>query len=264
MKSKFLFVILILLCASYAKADQLVWITQDQAKAAVAFLKQQSEIIAWCACCESDSKSVIKVTNSYYQHARTAQDYYEVFIVGTDNEGKDINSAFDLAYLHYKKNSTAICVGKGLGFECDPCTSPFAWPNSNGIASKSYEPDNSGSYDAKATDDNGFVFVGKTSDGTIYSVRVEKKNYQSVDTWVKDISPVKYIKNSKGKTVKTGGNYSLSFMTIHCDEKKFDIEEVIKYSSGGNLIKDTKVSLYGNRIIPGSIMESISEQACSN
>ena len=38
--------------ANKLQADQLEWITKEQAIAAVEYLQQQEAVIIWCGCCE--------------------------------------------------------------------------------------------------------------------------------------------------------------------------------------------------------------------
>ena len=42
------------------KADQLAYITKAQAKEATDFLKEQKQVVLWCACCKNDKKELIK------------------------------------------------------------------------------------------------------------------------------------------------------------------------------------------------------------
>lgn len=240
------------ICVNFAKADQLVWVTLDQAKTAATFLDNQSEIVAWCACCDNDDKLLIKVARAYYRHANTTKDYYEVLIQGIDDNGELVNSPFDLAYLHYNKNGMAVCVGKGLGFECDPCTLAFKWPIS--------KPDSQAS--SICVDNNGFTYIGKTVDGQEYLVKVENSGLQTVGAWVKNIKPIKYTKNSKGQSIKTGGGYNLAFISMDCSSRKYDIEETIEYNSKGTALRNDKSGSYSNRVIPGTIMDTISKAIC--
>jgi hypothetical protein len=41
--------------------------------------------------------------------------------------GKKIKEELDLAYAYINKNGKEYCVGKELGFKCDPCTWVFEW-----------------------------------------------------------------------------------------------------------------------------------------
>lgn len=123
---------LIILCAmlfvtTYCKADQLAYITKEQAQKATEFLQSHKEIMLWCACCDQNStKQVVTITKVYFEHTGYEQ-YYQVVLEGTDVHGNKVTEKLDLAYVHFKIGNNAYNVGKTLGFECDPCTTPFLW-----------------------------------------------------------------------------------------------------------------------------------------
>jgi hypothetical protein len=79
----------------------------------------------WCACCDKDIKTKVNVTGVHYRLATESTVYYEVVIEGTYMGGEKLKDAFDLAYVHIFRGSKWRCLGKELGFECDPCTKPF-------------------------------------------------------------------------------------------------------------------------------------------
>ena len=130
-KMKKLLCISIFLLTSYlAKADQLAWINEDQAKMTVQFFNEYGidKAIFWCACCDGDTPLKIDITKVYYRYTGT-EGFYEVVIEGKDENGNPVNEAVDLAYVHIPSGVKANCLGKELGFECSPCTAPFLWPN---------------------------------------------------------------------------------------------------------------------------------------
>lgn len=246
------FTLLFILVSFISKADQLSYVTLQQAKIATAFLLNEEEIISWCACCTDEEKNLITIQSSYYKKVEDSDEYYQVFIYGKDQNGKEVNEAFDLAYLHYNKNGKAVCLGIGLGFECDPCTPVFKWPyNSN--KSVTYENE---------TDSDGFKYVAKSKDGSIYSVIIEKTTYGNTEIWVKNTIPLKTIKNSKGKLVKSGGGHVLTYMVVNCDDKEFTIEEKVIYNSKGDVVKSDKIGSFNNKIVPGSVMSAIYSNIC--
>lgn len=110
----------------FSKADQLAYITKEQADKAVKFLQNQEELILWCACCDNDKKEKITV-NKVYAEFVNYQHYFQVILEGKDENGKKVRIELDLAYVHFKKGKKAKCVGKALKFKCDPCTKPFNW-----------------------------------------------------------------------------------------------------------------------------------------
>ncbi len=112
----------------FAKADQLAYLTLDQATKAVNYLQKQDHVIMWCACCDDDAQIYVRIAKVYYQRvADTKEPYYEVIIEGTNANGEFVNEAVDLAYVHAQSGSKYKSVGKLLKFKCDPCTKPFEW-----------------------------------------------------------------------------------------------------------------------------------------
>jgi hypothetical protein len=118
-----------LLTSYFVKADQLAWLNLEQAEITVNYIKEHGikQAIFWCACCDNDQPRKIDVNNVYFRS--TDAGFYEVVIEGTDEKGNMINEAVDLAYVHIPSRKKAYCLGKKLGFECSPCTTPFLWPN---------------------------------------------------------------------------------------------------------------------------------------
>ncbi|MBZ0202390.1 MAG: hypothetical protein IT281_05355 [Ignavibacteria bacterium] len=123
---KFLIVVVLLLAVKIAHADQLQWITKDQAAETKAYFwdNEIKQVILWCACCDNDMKMLVNVEYVGYKPA-SDPNYYEFFITGTTFDGKKIDQEVDLAYVHILRGSKWRCLGKELKFECDPCTKPF-------------------------------------------------------------------------------------------------------------------------------------------
>ena len=122
----FISLILIVLNFSTAKADQLAWITKDQAEQTVQYFNDNDikAIVLFCGCCDKDVKMKISVDKVFYRKTENP-DYYEVVIQGNAADGSRINEGVDLAYVHILRGSKWRCLGKELGFKCDPCTKAF-------------------------------------------------------------------------------------------------------------------------------------------
>jgi hypothetical protein len=127
---KLLCISFFLLSNYFAKADQLAWLSKEQAEMTVQFFQEYGidKAIYWCACCDDDIPKIISITNVFYRYTGT-EEYYEVVIEGNDQNGTPISEPVDLAYVHIPSGPKANCLGKELGFECSPCTVPFLWPN---------------------------------------------------------------------------------------------------------------------------------------
>lgn len=224
-----------------SKADQLRVVTLEQAIKAKNFLLTQNELISWCSCCENQSKDVIKIIDVYYQKVQNwDEDLYRIYIKAVFSNGKIVLDNYDLAYLFIRKNDIAYNLALELDFDCDPCTEPFDWIK---------------------IDENGFQFIGKSNDNIEYWTFVESKEYSITKIWVKSIKPKVKKKNSKGKYVFVGGNYTMSFINLNCSEKEYEVMDVIDYDSSGKVIKTYK-SYSLNKIVPGSIMDSVYFFSC--
>lgn len=129
---KLLLVLAMLFSFNFAFADQLAWITLEQAQKAVEILSKEKQVIDWCACCEdgSSEKILVNLKGVRYEEV-TGYSLYKVIISGIDSNGNDVEKAVDLAYIHIKgKDNKAHCVGTMISKECDPCTKPFKWISS--------------------------------------------------------------------------------------------------------------------------------------
>jgi hypothetical protein len=124
-------ILVLVICMSLTAncfADQLIWISKEQAEKTVKYIQDNNitQVILWCACCGKDPKVKITISQVNYRYTGTDH-YYEVVITGKDNKGQPYESAVDLAYVHIKDGKKTQCLGLALGFYCDPCTDPFKW-----------------------------------------------------------------------------------------------------------------------------------------
>lgn len=127
---KIIFAFIFTFAIQFAYADQLAWISKEQAEKAVAFLKKYKQVMLYCACCNiEDPKTIVDIKDVYFRHPKMGNeeqtDVWEVVIKGKTADGKEIETEVDLAYIHVKKGNKAVCLGKELAFECDPCVVPF-------------------------------------------------------------------------------------------------------------------------------------------
>ena len=121
-------ILFLIISVNLSYSDQLQWITKDQAEQTVKYFEENdiTQVILWCACCDNDYKLLVDVSKIYYKPAGDPA-YYEVYIEGTKYNGGGIRQSVDLAYVHIEKGSKWKCLGKVLGFECDPCTKSFKY-----------------------------------------------------------------------------------------------------------------------------------------
>ena len=114
-------VIMLFLFGNQAFADQLAWLSKENAEKAVKLLKENKSVTLYCGCCSGDLEKDIRITDVRIQKVK-GYDYYEVIITYRDPVG-DLNSeAVDLAYVWLLKDKKLQTVGEVLGLKHDPCT----------------------------------------------------------------------------------------------------------------------------------------------
>jgi len=109
-----------------SRADQLAYISEDQAIGAIEFLKDHDQVMIYCGCCDGDTPAYFKVEEYNMRHTGY-ENYYEVVIDAFDEAGNREFHETDLAYLFVNINGEAKAVGQLLGFECDPCVEALLW-----------------------------------------------------------------------------------------------------------------------------------------
>ena len=118
--------VILLVTTISAKADQLAYLSKDQAEQATIYLQKQPKVLLWCACCDKSPKQIIKVSKVYFEHTGN-KEFYHIFLEGINTSGKKIKEELDLAYVFIKKDGKAYCVGSELQYKCNPCTESFKW-----------------------------------------------------------------------------------------------------------------------------------------
>ncbi len=134
---------------------QLCYLTNDEAKKAVEFLKKETDILVYCDCNgQGDLGRRIKITNVYASPTER-EGFFSVMVEGSVvatfklkmqqvvNYTRDITpitkpEMIDLAFVHIRgtgyeneKKETVydtLSLGIYLGFVCDPCVEPFNYP----------------------------------------------------------------------------------------------------------------------------------------
>ena len=126
---KLVFMLIAVLCLSMsAMADQLEYISEQDAQEAVKLLKKQKYVLLYCGCCADgyDAKQYVKITSVSYRYTNY-MDFYEVVVEGVDANGNKVSETIDLAYSHIKKGKNAQCIGLALNLGCDPCVENLKW-----------------------------------------------------------------------------------------------------------------------------------------
>lgn len=111
------------LVSNFSFADQLAYISKEDAMAAAELIKKTGTVYSYCGCCEDFADPKAKPTkpvklkvDQIIVRATGYEDYYEVYVVV---KGKEI--ALDLAYTWYKPAKKYMTIGEGLGLDHDKC-----------------------------------------------------------------------------------------------------------------------------------------------
>jgi hypothetical protein len=120
---RFVITIFFALTASFSFADQLAYISKEDAMDAAELIKKTGTIYSYCGCCEDflepgakPTKPVKLKVEQIIVRATGYENYYEVYVVV---KGKEI--ALDLAYTWYKSEKKYYTIGEGLGLDHDKC-----------------------------------------------------------------------------------------------------------------------------------------------
>ena len=111
--------------------------------------------------------------------------------------------------------------------------------------------------------DDEFQYVTSSKSGNQVYIHFEKDNYGTKEFWLKMTEPIKTTKNKSGKIIKTGGGYSLEFITMDCSEKEYGSSNAVKYDRNGNPTqRPDYYDTQGEKIIPGSVMSAVHKYIC--
>ena len=112
---KILLLILLCLVGFQSQADQLAYISKEDAMKGAEIIKKAKVIYSYCGCCD-DAKPIKLKVDQIIVRATGYEDYYEVYVVV---KGKEI--PVDLAYVWLKQDKVYQTVGEVAGLDHDPC-----------------------------------------------------------------------------------------------------------------------------------------------
>lgn len=115
------FFIFIIVSFSYTKADQLAYISKEQADETVALLKKEKNLTLYCGCCNNDSPKQVKIVNIYARYTGFGE-FYEVIIdYKVKGSSKIQQTALDLAYVWIKEKNKFITVAELMKYNYRAC-----------------------------------------------------------------------------------------------------------------------------------------------
>ena len=112
---KILLIILLSFVGFQSKADQLAYVSKEEAMKGAEIIKKARIVYSYCGCCDNDKPVKLK-PKQIIVRAVGYNDFYEVYVVV---DGKEI--ALDLAYAWVKEKDGYQTVGEVAGLEHDPC-----------------------------------------------------------------------------------------------------------------------------------------------
>lgn len=119
------FVLLLLFVgfATFAKADQLAYLSKEDAEKAATFIRTQKALYLYCGCCDGDTPTKIKPISVEVRYTNY-ENYYELVLTYKDENGQTQTTEIDLAYVWFKRKKKMLTVGTEMLLEHDPCN-PF-------------------------------------------------------------------------------------------------------------------------------------------
>lgn len=114
-----IFLIFFLTGCFSAKADQLAYLSKQDADKAVACIVQYKYIYLFCGCCDDDVPRMVQMKDAYIRKTGY-EDYYEV-VLKYSVDGEIREEAVDLAYTWVQKRSKFKTIGALLHMEHDIC-----------------------------------------------------------------------------------------------------------------------------------------------
>lgn len=103
-----------------------------------------------------------------------------------------------------------------------------------------------------------------TGNGIDYYYKIEQDMVGfTKDIWVKGINPAKRVKTKSGKYITKEGGSTMTYMTVWCTSKNYEMKNFIKYDSKGNVIARDDSYSPSRPAVPGSPIGTIVEKVCS-
>lgn len=114
--------------STWTFADQLAYISEEEAMEAATRISKMKYVYLFCGCCSLVEPEKAKVVGAYYKYTGY-ENFYEVYLQYEDELGKVRETPLDLAYVWKKGFLGYKTVGQLMGLEHDPCVKPKNWDN---------------------------------------------------------------------------------------------------------------------------------------
>ena len=101
-------------------ADQLSYLTKEQAKQGVKSIRKLDYVYLYCGCCDGNDVGLVKITKVKYKFTNY-ENWYKVMLTYIDKNGVEKTEGIDLAYVWTNQNGKLQTIGEVLNFKHDPC-----------------------------------------------------------------------------------------------------------------------------------------------
>lgn len=112
--------------ASLSFADQLAYISKDNAEEAASYISKMKYVYLFCGCCSLVEPKKVKVVGATFRYTGY-ENYYEVYLQYEDELGKVSETPLDLAYVWKKRFLGYKTIGELMHLDHDPCVRPKDW-----------------------------------------------------------------------------------------------------------------------------------------
>jgi len=113
---------------TFAKADQLAYITKDQAETVANYLNKGKTVYLFCGCCDLQEPLKVKVKEAKAVHTGY-ENYWEVKITYINERGVEVTEGIDLAYVWRKGLLGSKTLGTKFNMNHDYCVKMKEWDN---------------------------------------------------------------------------------------------------------------------------------------
>ena len=257
---KILLITSLLFLTTIEKSFALTDLTKNQAEEFIQSLENyNSEVINWDSC-KSYGKVLYQSLGFKMQQIENSN-LYNIYATGSpipfDEHGYIADpiieiSPIEIENIFVKVNTTGnywINICNVLGFKCTTCKYDFTFEFPELKSKKSISFDD-------------YVYVGSSkTKGEIY-VRMEKRDGNLNDFWIKQTILTKKFKNKNGKYITSGGGYSLAFIKLDCEERVYDCLKYIVYDRNGKVINSKDGRAFNEKVIPETVLDAVREYVC--
>lgn len=119
-------------CGTLAYADQLAYISKENAEEAAAYLLKKKTVYLFCGCCVMQEPLKAKIVEAKAVYTGY-ENYWEVEVVWLGEDGERRTERLDLAYVWKKQLFGYKTLGTILGLEHDYCVKPNNWNDPKNI-----------------------------------------------------------------------------------------------------------------------------------